>query len=259
MLNKHFFNCTMLNNWLKITFFILLLSSCSSYKQNILFTSDQLSGPDKQKLEVGNNRIIDIGDYLTIEVFTKNGEKIIDPDFELANTNINAERLRPKLKYLVRNDGFVKAPMIGEVEIKGKTLHEAEQILQQKYELFYKSSFVNINFLNKRVVVLGSTGGQVIPLENENTTLVEIIALSGGIDNSGKGNNIRVLRDNSAYLIDLTTIEGYQTGNIIMEPGDVVYIEPVRRPFSEFIRENGPVISIFTSIVSLVAVLISVN
>ncbi len=236
-----------------------MLSACSSYKQNILFKSEELKGPELEQLAVGNNRIIEIGDYLTIEVFTKNGEKIIDPDFELASTNINAERLRPKLKYLVRNDGFLKAPMVGEVELKGKTLHEAEQILQVKYEMFYKSSFVNINFLNKRVVVLGSTGGKVIPLENENTTLVEIIALSGGIDNFGKGSNIRVLRDNSAFLVNLTTIEGYQAGNIIMEPGDVIYIEPVRRPFSEFIRENGQVISIFTSLLSLVAVLISVR
>ncbi|WP_185153356.1 polysaccharide biosynthesis/export family protein [Fulvivirga lutimaris] len=249
----------MLNNWLKITVLALLLSACSSYKQNILFKSDQLPAPNQQQLEVNSNRIIEIGDYLTLEVFTKNGEKIIDPDFELANTNINAERLRPELKYLVRNDGYVKAPMVGEVELEGKTLHEAEEILQKEYERFYKSSFVNINFLNKRVIVLGSAGGQVVPLENENTTLVEIIALSGGIDKGGKGHNIRILRDNEAFLVDLTTIEGYQSGNILMEPGDVVYIEPVRRPFSEFIRENGPVISIFTSLVSLVAVLISVN
>ena len=249
MLNKHFLDCIMLNNWLKITVLTLLLSACSSYKQNILFNSDQLSYPSQSSLEVNKNRTIEIGDYLTLEVFTKNGEKIIDPDFELANTNINAERLRPKLKYRVRNDGFVKAPMVGEVELKGKTLHEAEEILQKEYEKFYKSSFVNLGFLNKRVIVLGSTGGQVIPLENENTTLVEIIALSGGIDNNGKGHNIRILRDNSAFVVDLTTIEGYQSGNIMMEPGDVVYIEPVRRPFSEFLRENGPIISIVTSLV----------
>jgi polysaccharide biosynthesis/export protein len=238
---------------------ITLLSACSSYKQNILFKTESANTIDQSLLSPNSNKKIDLGDYLDLEVFTKNGEKIIDPDFELSNSNINTDKLRPKLKYLVRNDGLVKVPMVGDVKLLGLTLNEAEDFLQKKYEVFYHNAYVNLEFLNKRVVILGSPGGKVIPLENENTTLVEIIAQAEGIDNFGKGQNIRVLRDDQVFLIDLSTFEGYKKGNIIIEPGDVIYVEPVRRPFTEFMKDNGSFISVFSSIVSLVAVLISIK
>lgn len=236
-----------------------LLCSCQSYKQNILFKVDENTAINEELVSENKNRIIDAGDYLQIEVFTGNGEKIIDPDYQLASENVNAEGLRPKLKYLVRSDGNVKLPMVGDVTLIGETLYDAEKILQDRYAEYYKNTFINLRFLNKRVVLLGSPGGKVIPLENENTRLVEIIALAEGIDNYGKGHNIRLLRDEQVFVADFTTIEGFQKGNVIVEPGDVIYIEPIRRPFTEFIRENGPIISIVTSLISLTAVLISVN
>ncbi len=238
---------------------IMWLAACSSYRQNILFQTDKSDAIEDAQLTPRSNTIIEIGDYLDLQVFTKNGEKIIDPDFELSNTNINVEKLKPKLKYLVRNDGLVKVPMVGEVELAGLTLKEGEDLLQKRYESFYHDAYVNLEFLNKRVILLGSPGGKVIPLLNENTTLVEIIAQAEGINNFGKANNIRILRDDQVFLVDLSTIEGYRKGNVIMEPGDVVYIEPVRRPFTEFMKDNGAVISVFTSVVSLVAVLISIK
>jgi polysaccharide export outer membrane protein len=244
----------------KLLFFSLsiILASCSSYKQNILFKTDQPNTIDQSLLNL--NKKIEQGDYLSLEVFTKNGEKIIDPDFELVTSqNANSGNLRPELKYLVRNDGFVKAPMIGDVSLEGLTLNEAELVLQKRYETFYNNTFVKLEFLNKRVIILGATGGKVLPLENENTTLVEIIAQAEGVNNMGKGHNIRIIRDEQVFIVDLTTFDGFTKGNMIMESGDIIYIEPVRRPFTEFIKDNGPVISIFTSLVSLVAVLISIN
>ncbi len=238
----------------------LSLFNCKSYKQNILFKTDEATEIAQTLSSEDSNKKIQIGDYLELEVFTKFGEKIIDPDYELAtSTNPNSEKLRPKLKYLVRNDGSAKLPMIGDVYLEGITLNEAEELLQAEYEEFYHNTFVNLNFLNKRVIILGSPGGKVVPIDNENTRLVEVIALADGIDNFGNGHNIRVLRGDQVFIADLSTIEGYQKGNILVEPGDIIYIEPIRRPFSEFMRDNGPVVASVASVISLVVLLISVN
>ncbi|WP_350107897.1 polysaccharide biosynthesis/export family protein [Fulvivirga sp.] len=213
-----------------------------------------------QKLSSSDsNRIITVGDYLELDVFTKNGEKVIDPDFELVNTNINSEKLRPKLKYLVRNDGQVKLPMVGDVLIEGKSIHSAEQMLQKEFEKYYHNPFINLRILNNRVIVLGASDGLVVPLENEKTTLAEVLALSKSITNNARASNLKIVRGDEVFLADLTTIEGFQSGNILLEPGDVIYIEPVRRPFTEFMRDNGPILSLVTSLISLVAVLISIN
>lgn len=242
-----------------VIFLSIIAVGCSSYKQNILFKTDENTAIANTLTATDNNRQIAIGDYLELEVFTKFGERIIDPDYKLVNSNINSEKLRPKLKYLVRNDGFTKFPLIGDVNLVGLTIKMAEEELQKKFATYYHSPFVNLNFLNKRVILLGSPGGQVIPLENENTTLVEILALANGIDNSGKGHNIRVLRDKQVFIADFSTVKGFQEGNVLIEPGDIIYVEPVRRPFTEFMKDNGPIISVITSVVSLVAVLISIN
>lgn len=211
-------------------------------------------------LKADKNYVIDANDYLEVQVFTKNGELVIDPDFFLNTNNANAVNLRPKLRYLVRENGFCRLPLVGDIELAGLTLIEGEKVLQEKYTEFYKEPFVNIVYTNKRVIVLGGTqAGEVIPLQNENTRVSEILALSKSIDNQAKAHNIRLLRDEEVFLIDFSTIEGYVKGDLIVQTGDIIYIEPVRRPFNEFIRDNGPVISIVTSVVSLIAVLLSVN
>jgi len=113
--------------------------------------------------------------------------------------------------------------------------------------------------VNKRVVVLGAPGGQVIPLLNENMHLVEVLALAKGINNDGKAQNIRVLRQEKVFLVDFSTYDGYLKNNIVIEPGDVVYVEPVRRPFFEGVRDYGILVSLATSISTLVLVILETD
>ncbi|UII34996.1 polysaccharide biosynthesis/export family protein [Fulvivirga ulvae] len=254
----------MKNNYLYLVSICLLFSACGSYKQNIMFKkgdNPDISKIEEAKQQAESNYIINTNDYLDIQVFTKSGEKLIDPDFALSagETRLNEQNARPRLQYLVKQDGFVKLPMVGEVKLMGMTIKEAEEVLQEKYATFYKDPFVNLRYLNKRVIVLGAIGGHVIPLESENIRITEVLALSEGIDNNAKVQNIRLLRDDEAYFIDLSTIEGYRQSNMIVRSGDIIYVEPIRRPFTEFMRENGPVVSALSSVVSLIAVLISIN
>ena len=212
------------------------------------------------QLKVDKNYLIQANDYVELQVFTKNGEILIDPDFVLTTGNPGNLNVRPQLRYLVRDDGYCRFPLVGDMELAGLTLIEAEKVLQEEFKEFYKDPFVNLNYVNKRVILLGgSAGGEVIPLVNENTKISEILAISKSIGDQAKAHNIRLLRGDEVFLVDFSTIEGFQKGDIVVQTGDVIYVEPVVRPFNEFIRENGPIISIVTSIVSLVAVLISIN
>jgi polysaccharide export outer membrane protein len=85
--------------------------------------------------------------------------------------------------------------------------------------------------------------------------LVEVLALAKGLNNYAKAQNIRVLRGDDVFVADLSTIEGYLKNNIAIEPGDIVYVEPVRRPVSEGLRDYGIIFSILTSLTTLVIVL----
>ena len=238
------------------------IASCASYKQNIMFNTPEGFEPSNIALAANHalqDYLIQKNDYLTIEVFSNNGERLIDPNPELTTTNPAGNTQKEKVSYLVATDGEVKLPMVGNIKMEGYTLRQAETVIQKEYAKFFKDPYVAITFTNKRAVLLGSMGGQVIPLANQNMHLTEVLALGKGLDNSSKAHSIRVLRGEEVFLVDLSTVEGYRTGNILIQPGDIIYVEPVRRPASEALRDYGSLLSILVSLASLAVVIISVN
>ena len=235
----------------------LLLASCGSYKQNIMFSTedyDSLKTPEWKTTKY----LIEPYDQLKLHVFTGKGEILIDPNLELIDRNVqNTEELRPELYYEVRPDGTVYLPMIGEVYLRGKTIPEAEKFLENAYAEYYKDPYVKLFYLNKRVVLLGGFGSRVIPLESENMTVSEVLALSEREDTEIKAYNFRLIRDDEVYELDFSTAEGYLNSRMRVEPGDIVYVEPVRRPFAELLRDSAPLITMLSSIATLIAVLVS--
>lgn len=238
---------------------LILSASCSSYKQNIMFKADEyteLQSPDTSS----NHFTIEPFDAVSLQVFTKDGERLIDPDFALIDQNIpNVDALKPSLSYLVQKDGTARLPMIGSVLLEGYTLREAELMLQQEYGRFYQDPYVNLVFNNKRVIMLGALGNKVIPLQNEEVRVTEVFGLAEGIDKDAKMGNIRLMRGEETYQLDFSTVAGYEQSNMVVKPNDIIYVEPVRRPFTEAIRDYGPVISLVTTVASLIVVIISLN
>lgn len=236
-----------------------IFSSCASYKQNIMFNV----APGDVVQQVKNaeaNYVIQKNDLLRLDVNTNLGEKIIDPNLESFKQGAGGQgQAKESETYLVDINGMVKLPMVSEIKLEGLTLKQAEEVLQKEYSKFYREPFVTLAYTNKRVIVLGAPGGQVIPLANENTRLTEVLALAKGFATEAKAHNIRVLRGDKVFIADFSTFAGYLKNDMIMTPGDIVYVEPVRRPLSESLREYGPLVSIVTSLATLVVVILQVD
>jgi polysaccharide biosynthesis/export protein len=234
-----------------------MLASCKSYKQNIMFKVPEGAELKHQISKAEGNYVIQKNDYLKLEVYTSGGERIIDPDLKLMkDMPVQNSDTKPEPDFLVDVNGLAKFPMIGEIKMEGLTIRKAEAILQQEYAKFYKDPFVTLVYTNKRVLVLGAPGGKVVPLMNENITLAEILSLSNAIDNNSKAQNIRVMRGEQYFVADFSTIDGYQKTNMIMQNGDIVYVEPIRRPLSEAARDYGFLFSIALSVTTLIVVLV---
>lgn len=233
----------------------LLISSCASYRQNIMFRAENTEAVQTQVRASEKNYVIQKNDRLELEVYTSKGERLVDPDnyITTGSGNVQAAASQKEVNtYLVGQDGLVKLPMVGTVNLVGLTIAQAEELLQKEFTRFYKEPFVILKYTNKRVVVLGAPGGQVIPLVNENMRLTEVLALAKGINNDARASNIRVMRGDTLFIADLTTFEGYKKNDILIEPGDIVYVEPIRRPLLESLRDYGPLLSIITSLTTLV-------
>ncbi len=261
------------SQWILYTLLVVMLSttsSCNFYRQDILFKTDKEFRPELielARLEAQRNYTIQKNDLIHLDIYTNKGERILDPNFDLVRElsgggmggGMMGQRMRPNPEFLVQQDGTVKLPVLGMVQLEGLTLNEANIFLEDLYSEYYIDPYVLVEFINKRVIVLGATGGTVVPLLNENTSLLEILALAGGLNRESKGNNIRLIRgdldDPSVEIIDLSTIEGVRRAQLTMQSGDIVYVEPFRRIVSETLRDISPALGVVSSLITLIFII----
>jgi polysaccharide biosynthesis/export protein len=220
------------------------------FSQDDDFVAAQLNA-EARALET--NYTIQPNDLLNVTVYTKNGEMIIDPEYELIkNNNSNNRTQRPDPEYLVRLDGNVHLPMVGDVSLIGLTIHQANLRLIEKYSQYFVDPYVITNYTNKRVTVLGAPGGQILPLKNENITIAEVIALAGGMERSGNAKTIKLIRGEEVFLIDFSTIQGYYASNQIVKAGDIIYIEPIKRALADNTGTIALILSMITTTTTLI-------
>ncbi len=246
-----------------IGFFI---ASCGSYKQNVLFTVEESNWVDSIRStsqELNHNYTVQPNDYLDIKVYANGGELIIDPNFELrkelGTTGGTSTTQEEPIRYLVQADSSVNLPMVGKVKVGGYSTVQLDSLLQQRYTNYYESPFVITKVTNRRVIVMGAQKSKIVPLNNENINLIEVLALYGGISNDERGHNIRLIRGDlknpQVQIIDLTTIEGMRKASLKIKSNDIIYIEPIRKPIVESIRDASPIIGLVTSLITLIFVL----
>lgn len=178
--------------------------------------------------------------------------------------------------YLVQADGTVKLPLLDKrVSVVGLTLLQVDSLLQLRYNKYYEETFVKTAVSNNRVIILGAPGGLVVPLTNDNMNLLEVLALAGGTDGGltnsgttssftkygGRVDNIRIIRGDlqnpQVQFVDLHTIEGMRRGQLQVEPNDIIYIEPVRRPFLEGLTDAAPVFSLVGTVFSTIGFILT--
>lgn len=233
---------------------IVLLSSCKSYKQNLMFKTDDGFAATTLSAEaraLERNYTIQPNDRIKVKVYTKNGEMIIDPEYELNKEIGQRQNQRPDPDYLVRLDGKTLLPVVGDVLVQGLTLHEAGLKLTTLFDGFFIDPYVIVEYTNKRVTVLGSPGGQILPLQNENITVAEVLAMAGGIQ-YGRSAKIKLIRGDQVFAIDFSTVDGYYAGNQIVQAGDIIYVEPIKRFLTENSSQVALILSVVTSLTTII-------
>lgn len=154
----------------------------------------------------------------------------------------------------IESDGFAKLPLFGRIYLAGLTIRQAEMLIEDKYSEFYNNPFVLLQVENKRVMIFAGSNTSVVPLENDNTTLFEVLAATGGIPEDGKAHQIRLIRGDlknpEVYQIDLSTIQGMRQANLVMQANDIIYIEVRKGYVREILNEIAPYLAAITTIVT---------
>jgi len=228
----------------------LSFGSCSINK-NIMFRTDTEYTFDKPDFDSTNTQYkLAPNDYLSIHVFSGKGAMVFD--YSTSSVDRMPLYMGFDLYYVVRPDGTVDLPIIGVVTIAGKTIPEAQDFLASMYTN-YVNPFVILKVLNRRCMVFTGEGsiGTVVPLLNPNISLIEAIALAGGIQERGNAAKIKLIRrvgdKDYVYRINLRTIEGIQDARTVVQAGDIIYVEPVPQLANEFVRDIAPIVSLVSS------------
>jgi len=238
-------------------------TSCGNINSNILFKIPR--GVDFQydsiPLVPEENFKLAPGDRFSFIFGTNNGEKIILNQSGVDNNVLgennqmsnNMQNRQNAMTYLVRQDGTSNLPVLGVIPVSGKTIVELEEEIRILLSENYINPFVQIRVTNQRVIIFPGKGdAQVVGISNANTSLLEAIALAGGIRDEGRANSIKLMRKTNQgkreiYKIDLSTIDGLKNAQMIVQSNDYIYVDFKPRFASSFLSEVTPWLSVLST------------
>ena len=211
---------------------------------------------------------LSIDDKFIFRLISNDGKPLIDAQIGatlVGEANVYSNNRSNFLEYWIMPNGMVKLPIIGEHKLVGLTVQEAQHTLEVLYGKFYEKPYAIIEVTNKRVIVFNGSPGSasVINLSNNNTTLMEVIAQSGGIMDRGQSKKIKIFRQTKngrqIYEVDLSRVEGLKYTDMVIQGNDYIYIEPLKQLNREFLNELSPILSLFSTSLLVYSILTGFN
>lgn len=138
--------------------------------------------------------------------------------------------------------GKVNLPLVGEVNVVGLTVSEAQKAVENAYRdgRYLRSPQVTINveaYAAREVSIQGqirSPGRYPLPIETSMTVL-ELVTRAGGFTDTAKGTAVNVTRvtpdgKKQVFTIDVDSLLKGKSGanindnSLMLEPGDIVFV-----------------------------------
>jgi polysaccharide export outer membrane protein len=254
---------------------LLSISSCRTLYPNEMFKQKDYQFFELAKKKV-EEYVIEPGDELTLEVYSRDGFKLVDVlgsgasasqasgastatsalSSNATSTSSGSVTSTVKHTYMVDKEGFAKLPVLGMLYVKGYTQNELENQLAQRYASLFVNPFVILRVANRRVFVFRGEMASVIELNNAPTSLPEVLAKAGGLTRNLKAYNIKIIRGDLANpevrVINLSTLEGLRTADLTVQSNDIIYVEQKRTALNDALVLIAPVVGILSSTLAII-------
>ncbi len=232
-------------------------TSCASKKELVYFQEQEQQQLLDTILIV--EPTLQIGDFVTIQVSS------IDPvgaaTFNLFESSAIVNSYPKPLNYLVKSDGMIAFPVLGNLQVQGLTTNELTNNITIALTEYLKKPIVNVRITNFKVTVLGEVirpGTYQVP--NERITIVEALGMAGDLNIQAKRNNVLLIREEQGQrkfiTIDLTNKKLFNSPYYYLAQNDVLYVEPNKTKInSSAVGSNaGIIISSISTLISLIAI-----
>lgn len=258
-----------------LKFIIILLSFSGFFSCSILNKSRMLKTPINYEFDTVKDSLmneeyyVDVDDEISLQLFSNNGFSIIRLGQGGGNQGGGAggnqggggQNGQIGMFFKVRPDSTIKIPVIGNVKVVGLNITQLEELIESKLTNQFKDPFVIARISNRRIFVFKSgNSSSIYQLQNQNTTLFEVLAATGGIPNDGNASRIKIIRGNpnnpEIFLIDLSRIDGIKDANIIMQAGDIVYVDPFLNYANFIVQDISLVLGLLSSVLLVYTLLV---
>ena len=183
----------------------------------------------------------------------------IKPHDRVAITVYKYPELTPtsmsKKGLLVDASGDISLPLVHRVHLAGLTQSEAAKMLEKRYSKYLKDPALNLEVLNKRAYILGEVKDPApVPIDREQTTIFEALAVGGGLTDDAQRRNVLVLSHDAAGNLELRRVDlsNYNTlsaSDLTIKPDDVIYVPP--SDWKEFRINSENFTSVFQTIATI--------
>lgn len=142
--------------------------------------------------------------------------------------NIFGEAGMNDLTARVDGAGYVQLPIIELVNVKGKTTRNIQKILKKKYSGNFINPWITVELANAEshpLFFLGEFKSAGVQYLEHPRTLLEALALGGGLTPEAYLPGARLIRDNQMCVVDLHGLlkEGRFENNVYITSGDVLF------------------------------------
>lgn len=233
-----------------IIVFSFAMQSCSILQPNKMFETEK--GFKYNEFEPENEKEYRIQPYdiIGLSITTNDGNILINIGDKVGTS----QNLKQEIEYLVEYDGYVKIPVLGRVKVTDLTIREAEKLLEEKYKKYYNNPFILLRVNNRKVYIFKSGGekGSVINIPEDRLTLIEALAISGGIPDSDKAYKIKLIRgdvskDPQVYKYNVSSLEQLKGTNLLLQANDIIYIDTRPRYAKRLLVEMAPYLTLLTT------------
>ena len=219
---------------------LLALSSCVSSK-DFVYLQDMQVG-ERYHFERKHEAVVHRDDRLSITVSCKQPE--LAPPFNAQNAavkvsstgEISASADGTDKGYRVDVDGNIDFPMLGKINVEGRTLAEVTQLIKNGIieGNFIKNPLVSVDFLNFKYTVLGAVGSNgTYTVRGDRVTLLEAIANAGDLATNARVDKVTVIREigkeRQIFVHDLRRSDIFNSPCFYLQQNDIVYVEPKYR------------------------------
>ncbi len=242
-------------------FLVLFITSCASKKDIVYFQDSEMM--DLMEIDQKFEPIIESNDILHITISSIDEEVIRPFQRNLGDDSNNQNNLNQGLKgYLVDSNGEIQFPVLGSVNVAGKTRNQVKEQLKMLISEYVKEVVVDVRIMNFKVTVLGEVNNPgVYTIDDERVTFPEALGLAGDLSEDGKRENITIIREENGKRrvtkLDLTNTDLFSSSFFFLKQNDIIYVEPSNKGVkkSGFIPDIPALLSLFTVVLSVVVLL----